>query len=330
MRRSLLVIPVVLWFLILAVVSVSSAESFDRMVVFGDSLSDAGNHFAVFGVTSHAPYAPLPDSPYDIGGHHFTNGSTWVEQLSRALEMPRSGKPALLAPGVFTNYAVGRARARAGAAEFPHFDLDTQVQRFLVDFRGQAPADALYVIWIGANDLNDALTAGLTDPARAADIIRAAVTTQAGSIYALWAAGARKFMVVNLPDPALAPFLRALPPPLQAAATQAGMLYNAALDEALAQVSPLPGLRLMRFDVKAVFDRIVAGDGGDSALNVTAPCLTFGVVVHPLCTHPNRYLFWDGAHPTRAGHRLIAEAALWLLEDGDGDRASNDALELGR
>ena len=313
MRRSLLAIPAVLWILILVSVSVAFAESFDQMVVFGDSLSDPGNHFAAFGVASHAPFAPLPDFPYDIGGHHFSNGPTWVEQLSRALETPRGGKPALRAPGVFTNYAVGRARARGGAPEFPYFDLGTQVHQFLVDFRGQAPSDALYVIWIGANDLNDALTAGLTDPARAADIIRAAVTTQAGSVYALWAAGARNFMIVNLPDPALAPFVRALPLPLQAAATQVGMLYNAALDEALAQVAPLPGLQLIRFDVKAVFDRIVAAHGEDGVVNVTEPCLTFGVVDHAVCKHPKRYLFWDGAHPTKAGHRLIAEAALELF-----------------
>ena len=315
MRRSLLVVPAVLWILILVTVAAAFAGSLDQMIVFGDSLSDPGNHFTAFGITSHAPFAPLPDFPYAIRGHHFSNGPTWVEQLSYVLETPHSGKPALRAPGVFTNYAVGRARARAGAPEFPYFDLGTQVQRFLADFGGRAPSDALYVIWIGANDLNDALSAGLTDPAAAENIIRTAVTTQAGSVYVLWTAGARRFLVLNVPDPALAPFVRALPPPVQAAATYAGMLYNAALDDALGQVTALPGLQLTRFDVKAVFDRIVAGHGDDGGVNVTEPCLTFDVVVHAVCSHPNRYLFWDAAHPTRAGHRLIAEAALGLFED---------------
>ena len=93
-----------------------AAETFDRMVIFGDSLTDPGNHFVAFGITSQPPYAPLPDFPYAIGGHHFSNGPTWAEQLTRALGMPTSGKPALHAPGVFTNYAVGRARARARRA----------------------------------------------------------------------------------------------------------------------------------------------------------------------------------------------------------------------
>jgi len=312
---SRIVFAVVLCLVSAVSVSTALAESFDRMVIFGDSLSDPGNHFVAFGTTSRAPFAPLPDFPYGIGGHHFTNGPTWAEQLTRALGIPTSGKPALRAPGVFTNYAVGRARARAGAPEFPYFDLSSQVHQFLTDFRGQAPSNALYVIWIGANDLDDALIAAQTDPTLAVEIIRAAVTTLAANVYGLWAAGARNVMILNLPDPALAPFIRALGPPVQAAASQVGMLYNAALDQAVMRMSGLPGLELVRFDVKAVFDDIVAMQGDAGVINVTDACLSFGVAVHAVCTHPNRYLFWDGAHPTKAGHHLIAEAALRLLED---------------
>ena len=314
-RRSSVVLAITFCVVLLVSVSAGFAESFDRMVIFGDSLSDPGNHFAAFGMTSQAPFSPLPDFPYAIGGHHFSNGATWAEQLSHALGVPNSGKPALREPGVFTNYAVGRARARAGAPEFPDFDLSTQVRQFLTDFRGRAPSNALYVIWIGANDLDDALIAAQTDPTIAAAIIRAAVTTLAGNVYALWGAGARNVMILNLPDPALAPFIRALGPSVQAAASQAGMLYNAALDQAVMQVRGLPGLQLVRFDVKGVFDDIVATQGDADGINVTDACLSFGVAVHAVCKHPNRYLFWDGAHPTKAGHRLIAEAALRLFDD---------------
>ena len=314
-RRSSIVFAVALCVVFLASVSNGLDESFDRIVIFGDSLSDPGNHYVAFGMTSQAPFAPLPDFPYGIGGHRFSNGATWAEQLTRALGMPTSGKPALRAPGVFTNYAVGRARARAGARDFPYFDLSSQVHQFLTDFRGQAPSNALYVIWIGANDLDDALITGQTDPAGAAEIIRAAVTTVAGNVYGLWAAGARHVVILNLPDPALAPFIRALGPPVQAAATRVGMLYNAALGEAVMQVSGLPGLQLIRFDVKAVFDDIVAMPGDTGVVDVTDACLSFGVVVDAVCRHPNRYLFWDGAHPTKAGHHLIAEAALRLFDD---------------
>jgi len=41
------------------------------------------------------------------------------EQLARGMRMPTSGRPALREPGLFTNYAVGRARARANAPSSP-------------------------------------------------------------------------------------------------------------------------------------------------------------------------------------------------------------------
>jgi len=296
--------------------SPAAAQSFDRMVVFGDSLSDPGNHFVAFGIASHAPYVPLPDFPYAIGGHHFSNGATWVEQLGNALDMPASGKPALRQPGVFTNYAVGRARARADAPAFPQFDLSTQLGRFLLDFRGQAPSTALYVMWIGANDLDDALNAGLTGTGDPAAIGEAAVTAVAGNGYALCAAGARNFLVPNIPDPVLAPFVRAgVPPAFWPVVTQAAITFNSSIDQALNAVSALCPIQVVRFDVNAVLQRVVSEPGEAGLTNVTDPCLTFGVVAGAICSRPNRHLFWDGAHPTRAGHHLIGEAALRLLQE---------------
>jgi phospholipase/lecithinase/hemolysin len=50
-------------------------------------------------------------------------------------------------------------------------------------------------------------------------------------------------------------------------------------------------------------------------VDVTQPCLSFGVVVHAVCRQPRQHLFWDGAHLTRAGHHLIAEAVLRLVDE---------------
>src|SRR3974390_1017112 len=74
-------------------------------ILFGDSLSDPGNHYLAFGQVTRAPFAPVPIYPYAIGGHHFSNGDTWAEDLSEELDTPASGEPALREPGVFTNYA---------------------------------------------------------------------------------------------------------------------------------------------------------------------------------------------------------------------------------
>ena len=72
---------------------VSRAQDFESMVIFGDSLSDPGNYYHLFGEQSLQPFEPgnVPSAPYPMGGHHFTNGETWIERLSRSLGMATSG-----------------------------------------------------------------------------------------------------------------------------------------------------------------------------------------------------------------------------------------------
>ena len=48
--------------------------------------------------------------------------------------------------------------------------------------------------------------------------------------------------------------------------------------------------------------------------NVSDPCLTFGVGSAAVCATPQRYLFWDGIHPTATGHAVISDAALLTVK----------------
>lgn len=286
-----------------------------RLVVFGDSLSDPGNYYIAFGETSVAPYAPVPSAPYDVDGHRFTNGETWVEQLADRLDTPQSGSPALQRPGVFTNYAVGRARARPGAPEFAAFDLSTQVGLFMNDFRGQSPADATYVIWIGANDLDDALGALATDPTGAASgaIIQAALSSIASNIVALWSTGARHFLIPDMPDLSITPVVQSLGPQAGAAASALTGAFNGGLDAVIAQLQGLPQIRLLRLDDAAVLESVLADPDAFHFADVTDACLQFGVTVDAICDHPRDFLFWDGLHPTRHGHAVVAREAFEVL-----------------
>ena len=304
---------VALCLLILSALSAAvRADESRGFVFFGDSLTDSGNHYIAFGQVTRPPYQPVPIYPYAIGGHHFSNGPTWAEDLTEELDTPLSGKPALREPGVFTNYAVGRARARPGAAVFPDFDLGTQVSAFLSDFGGQAAANRTYVIWIGSNDLSDALEALQTDPSGAAStvIIQQAIGAMAESMETLYAAGGREFLVMNLPDPALTPYVRSLGPVDQGAATQLTAAYNGALAQMLGSLNALPQIQIAQFDVNAFFHTVVSTPSRYGLRDVQDSCLKFGVVTNAVCSDPDRYLFWDGIHPTRAGHLLISFALL--------------------
>jgi phospholipase/lecithinase/hemolysin len=282
------------------------------LVFFGDSLSDPGNHYIAFGEVSRPPYQPVPIYPYAIGGHHFSNGPTWAEDLAEERDTPASGQPALREPGVFTNYAVGRARARPNAAVFPDFDLGTQVRAFLTDFGGQAPADRTYVVWIGANDLFDALEALQSDPTGAAStvIIEQAIGALGENIEALWGAGARNFLILNLPDPALTPYVRSLGPAAEGAATELAAAYNGALAQLVSELAALPQIQIEPFDTNALLHTVVSAPARYGLRDAVDSCLKFGVLMGAVCPDPEHYLFWDGIHPTRTGHLIISFAVL--------------------
>ena len=91
------------------------------------------------------------------------------------------------------------------------------------------------------------------------------------------------------------------------------MAYNIGLNEALDGLEALLDIRFVRLDANALLTEIVADPAAVGLTNVEDACLTFGVVRNPFCRTPNDYLFWDGIHPTKAGHRIVAEAAARAL-----------------
>ncbi len=141
----------------------AGAIEFKRIVVFGRSVSDLGNFFSLTGITNKPPYDDVdlflvPTGPYSVGGHHFSNGTTWIEQFARPLGLGRYVRPAFQGSSPHaTNYAFGGARARDVAETL---DMPEQSAAFLNDVQNRAPSDALYVIDFGGNDVRDALAAG--------------------------------------------------------------------------------------------------------------------------------------------------------------------------
>ena len=251
----------------------------------------------------------MPTFPYAIGGNHFSNGKTYVERLARSLHINVTAK-ATFNPDIIraTNYAVGAARARVGGPE-RLLDLTGEVSAFLSDFGNRAPADALYVVWIGGNDVRDALEAAFVDPTLATSfqILEDAVIGAATNIGALVAGGATDFLVLNSPNLAVTPAVMALGPQAIGAAMMFSAGFNNGLSDALDGLEMMfPHIGITRFDTFA-FLTTVAGNGAAFGLpNTTVPCLTFFVVEDTVCDKPKEYMFWDAIHPTTATHKLLA------------------------
>lgn len=295
-------------------------DDFERIFIFGDSLSDAGNVFELTGNVSTAPYLVVPAAPYDIGGHHFSNGKTWAERFAADMNNNKGGKASLKKPGKNGNYAFGGARARAGTGGSP--DATTQVGMYLGDY-GVARADALYVIQFGGNDLRDALVAAASDPNAAIGIIQAAIGDLALNIQALYAAGARNFLVANAPNLAHAPAVK-----LAGISGVAGFftgIYNGGLEGGLQQLELfLPDIEIYRLDMAAFTDAVVANPGAFGLSVTDAPCLSFFTEMGAICDDPGEYLFWDGLHPTAAAHKELAEYASDLFDDDSDDDSDDD------
>jgi phospholipase/lecithinase/hemolysin len=343
---------------------VSPADGYSTIVAFGDSLSDTGNKYVVTGLSNTPPYdlldaSRLPDGPYTRGGLHHSNGATWIEQFARPLDLGDAVRPALRNPGRAANYAYGGARARDGSPEpdlvaclgdNDNLHLSGQVTTFLGDVNHSAPGDALYAVFIGGNDVADAVRAFTCDPTgvTSIQIIGGALASVQNNIINLYTAGARNFVVMNVPDLGLAP---AFNPPLTIpeaswVGTCLSLLYNfgtlpgspvppaCGLPEGIpglvdliaglqAQASEeLPGIEITSVDIYSKFVQLVNAPLETEPQIATYNCADYPnnpcTCVEPneppyACKNPDNYVFWDGIHPTKATHGLIAaevEAAI--------------------
>jgi phospholipase/lecithinase/hemolysin len=302
--------------LVLATPGRAEAQApYDGIVVFGTSLSDSGNAFALRGGSNTPPdylLDPLlvPSAPYATGGHHFSNGATWVEQFARSLGLAGSVQPAFRASSaVATNFAVGAARAYDDGI---NVNLSAQVDAFLQGAGGAASPSALYVIEMGGNDVRDALVAY---PTGHLPILEQALASIAATVGRLHAAGARKFLVWSAPNPALTPAIRRLDsisPGAGQLATGLTQYFNLYLGNVLTQLSAAYGIDIARLDAYGLLTELVASPGQFGLADVTTACVTPDVAPFA-CTNPDEFLFWDGIHPTAAVHGIIAQRVASVL-----------------
>ena len=300
MRRLGLTIVVVLLAL-----SGKPASAYTTLFAFGDSLSDAGNIFI-------SNKGTLPLYPYFEG--HFSNGPTWVEDLSVRLGL------GVLTPSLAggNDYAFGGAETGPTAIHLTspiHSDLVDQVATYARAHPTAVPG-ALYTVDIGANDIRSALedyASGSIARGEVDTVVAEAEANTVEAIDALYGLGARSLMFWDVQNLGNTP--RFVGTPLQGLASQLSQSFDATV---LTEIGPLERGGLKVFDLKpaTIFAKIKADPAAYGFTNVTDPCWTgnfvsasSGTLCSPTLAGQDRYLYWDMAHPTAAGHRIIAEVA---------------------
>lgn len=294
--------------------SAAHAQRFNGVVSFGDSLSDAGN------------IGLAPAAAGGLGGafgpsQSFTTNPdpVMVEILAAAFGQTQR---ASLAGG--TNFAWGGACSLpatgpttppCSAPGVPR--LGAQIGQHLTPNGGRADPNALYTVWMGANDIFGALPIWGATPATAQGAAQAGgvaiATATVQEVARLQAAGARNIVVLNLPNLGATPQFSSGP---LAAAGPLGSLaasaYNGTLSVGLSQL----GTGIIPINVFGLVDEVRSNPGLFGFSNVTGTACTGpsslvcnrANLVNP--TAADTFLFADGVHPTGAAHRLLANVTL--------------------
>jgi outer membrane lipase/esterase len=299
-----------------AFASTASAQTYGRLIVFGDSLSDNGNLYALTG----QPTSP----PYYQG--RFSNGPVFTELLGFNAGRYTAGAPVTGS----VNYAFGGARTDNAA-------LPPGMRNQLLAYTGAGGtfgANDLVSVLGGANNIFQQLTAfsllppGSPQLANPTGFVQPTAVSAAADINfivnSVAGAGAGTILVGNLPNLAVTPQFRGTA--AAALADYAGTTFNGALLTGLfATAAAQPNSNIILMDLYKIGSTLAGSPGAFGLTNATNSCFN-GVTV---CANPDTYLYWDGVHPTAAGHRLIAALANDYLYYGDLGAQSTVQAETG-
>jgi outer membrane lipase/esterase len=295
-----------------ALAGTANAQSYNRLVVFGDSLSDNGNLFLFTG-------GAQPPAPFYYQGR-FSTGPVFVELLGFNLGRFAAGD----SNAGSINYAFGGARTDlAGAPP----GMRTQLNAYLGGGGTFGSGDLVSILG-GANNIFQGLPAagGSINPAGAIQVVSLSAAADITLLVdTVAAAGAGTILVSNLPKLSLTPqFGGTAAAPL---ADYAVTTFNGAISNGLSTVAAnRPGTNIILMDLFKIGDTIAGNPTAFGVTNVTQPC--FNQVALTLCANPDDYFYLDGVHPTAAGHRAIASLANDYLYYGDRGAATAHQGEL--
>ncbi len=310
--------------------ALADPADYNRVIAFGDSLSDNGNLYK-----NTTP--SQPPAPYYNG--RFSNGPTWIELLSNPA---KSGNPSwssmdtFWSPPSFTgipntggttqnvNAAVGGAGTVPGSSLNPVPSVQQQINTFAA--LGTIGANDLVSVQGGANDFFKFFA--LNPAPTAAQITAQAITTgtnEASNIALAITDGAKTILVSNLPNLGATPSFNG-----SAATAQGGFLatatYNATLNTATQQLAAAnSSVNLVQMDWYGALNVILANPAAFGFTNTTQACTSSAACI---ASNAQGYLFWDTVHPTEAAQELLARYASLLLSTEETGKAVSALAQI--
>lgn len=268
--------------------------------VLGDSLSDTGNTKASFGAAGETLLVSNVVAGYGSNGR-FSNGPVWHEYLADFLGISRAAP----SRDGGTNYSHGGAEVNYLPG--PTEGILLQHAKYQLDTGFSSDPDALYVSWMGGNDVRSA-----TGEADGAQQIDAALGDYSAMLETLVATGAEQLIIPNLPDIGRIPEYSGTAE--SASASALTRQWNDGIASIIGQLTAETAANVFALDVYGLFNDILATPGAYGFTNTTDECRgLFLGLFETSCRRANQYVFWDDVHPTTAAHRQLGEAAYDLL-----------------
>lgn len=314
-------------------------NSIGNMYFFGDSLTDSGFNdiwtvpvprpvgkaptFTTFGGYTWAQYIShdikgtvLPIYPGPVPADTITNNAFYA------------GNPV---PGFVTgtlggfNYAAGGSTTNSiGVIETWAPSLNQQVNFYLANAESRLDPNAVYFIWSGANDFLALVLNAPPLPTQVQLLATAntAAINIANAVSALAARGAKRFVVLSLPNLGMTPLANDL-------AQQSGMAtlpanlktitftFNSMLNQQLGKVISKYKVNVLYEDVYTLINNVILATqqglpyvvGGQvfKFVNYTTPaCAGVPTAIYCPSTAPTNYIYADSLHPTDMAHRLLS------------------------
>lgn len=288
----------------------ASAASLDKIVVFGDSLSDNGN---LYEYMKHE----LPMSPPYFSGR-FTNGPVWIELLAD-MYYSKASRAHLL------DYAFGGAGVSEEVDDDEDevlFTLRREVDSYLLTHQDKADDSSLYVIWMGSNNY-------LAVPEDVDGAVDGVILGIKHDMQRLIARGAKHFMIINVPDLGKTPAAKDFD--AVELLTELSIKHNTLLKETLDEMGRAdPSLKLLYFNVQTNLDELLDSPEQYGFTNTTDTCyeemvntpseksilkMVSSVKARRSVDACTGYVFFDPVHPSALAHAILAERVKKMLDD---------------
>ncbi|OGV33764.1 MAG: hypothetical protein A3E88_05305 [Legionellales bacterium RIFCSPHIGHO2_12_FULL_35_11] len=291
------------------------ASTLNKIVVFGDSLSDTGNLYEYF---KHQ----LPPSPPYYQGR-FSNGPVWVEIVAKNY-YPKD--PALhLQDFAFGGAGVSYDRnSEDDGEEGVMFTLSREIESYLLANQDKADKKSLFAVWIGSNNY----IASYATPMQTAADVNKSIRK---SLELLAEKGARNILVINIPDMGRSPAARMIY--AQKELSLASQLHNEDLAKNINELKQAyPQVRWLLYDANADFAKTLADPAKYGYTNITDTCyqsildniaspklvLAMAAAAKPTVNDAcDGYFFFDPVHPSAKTHEIMAtNVTKFLIKSG--------------